>query len=372
MMSGKNLSVKGRELTPRPATKHSAHSAKDRIDQFVIGLLESDTPPGGTVDEILRHPQVKKHGLLGRLSNSQQNLVTSVVSIMQDQVSSDAKQNADALKQIIIAEREALKSMSSSFAATAKSLYKLPLLGQSKAEPERSTYEASSFRDKDRAETIYPAAPPPPPPPTFFERFLTWGNMLAFTAIILAVLVVKTSVETANYETQYRLSQENLEKLNTDHEALQADYEALMVENKLMGESTAALNVRVEELGKQQAADAARSDASKAEQLLALQEAKETITKQEAIIAKTKALNASLQLSLNKEISVLQQELAAYKGKEVQQDENYQIWKALAEERKDEISKLQTELMNVATKSMDSAAKDSQESKNSGKFLGIF
>ena len=368
MMSGKNLSVKGRDLTPRPAP---THSARDKIDQFVISLLESDTSPGGTVDEILRHPQVKKHGLLGRLSNSQQNLVTSVVSIMQDQVSSDAKQNADALKKIIIAEREALKSMSSSFAATAKSLYKLPLLGQSKPEPERSTYEASSFQDAHQAETIYPATPPPPPP-TFLERFLTWGNMLACTAIILAVLVVKTSVETANYETQYRLSQENLERLSADHETLQSTYDELMVENKLLGESTAALNVRLEELGKQQAADAARSDSHKAEQSLALQEAKDTIAKQEAIISQTKALNASLQLSLNKEISVLQQELAAYKGKEVQQDENYQIWKALAEERKNEITKLQTELMNVASKSVESTAKAAQESKSSGKFLGIF
>lgn len=352
-MSGKNLVILGRGSNRELAASDSQqgnerHNSLTKLDQIAEDLLNSEDNYGNTIEEILQHPQVKKHGLLGRLSGSQQSLVTSVVSLMQDKVSTDAQSNAEALKQVIIQERETLKAMSHTFAATAKSLYKLPLL--SVARQKREDIDASHFKDEE-ATTVYPDQDPPAPP-TFFERFLTWGNLLSLTAILLAVLVVKTSVETANFETQYRLTQANLDQLTGTHHQTQQDLLALQKENKELGETIAAQQVRLEEQEKQILASTHRHEQDRSTQSEALAGAQQQLQKQSEQLEDVKSQNAALQ-----------QQLAAIRGKESQQDENHQLWKSLAEERKIEIEKLQSQLLELAS---------AKKTKDKPSFLGIF
>lgn len=369
-MSGKQLSVTRQHVSDQNTDQQDG--PHDKLSQFVYDLLKSDGRDNGTVDDILSNPQVKKHGILGRLSSGQQSLVTSVVSIMQDRVAQDAKQNADALKQIIIYEREALSNMSRSFAATAKSLYQLPLLGQAKTEKEANSFDHGEFDAASKKPVTPDSGGDSITPPSVWERFLTWGNLIAFTAILLAVLVVKTSVDTASFETQYRLTKENLDQLKVDYENLQLNQQQLTAENKSLAEENAAVKSRLEETQKQQLADNTRHEADLQQQKIALDEAKQTIAKQQATLAQTETSKTSAQTNLNEKISELQQKLAAFHGKESQQDQTYQMWKALAEERKVEISKLQTELLSRASLAGEQNAQSAGTDKTESKFLGFF
>ncbi|HET8707737.1 MAG TPA: hypothetical protein VFM46_15650 [Pseudomonadales bacterium] len=345
-MSGKSVS-----LIASSSALAQPKATADKLDQFVEQLLKSNTA-NGTVAEILNHPQVKKHGLLGRLSASQQNLVTSVVSLMQDKVSADAKQNADALKQIIVFEREALSAMSKSFAETAKSLYQLPLLTVSR-----------KIDDSHTADSVAQgAAGGGVKSPTALERFLTWGNLVAVSAVLLTVLVIKTSVSTANFETKYHLTEQQLTQLQQNYDKLQVEHQTLVSENKALAERYAALNSRQTEADKQETQNRNRYEADLQQQKQDLLAAQQTIARQQAQLEQANTLNASLKQNLNGEISALQQELAGLKGKESERDEQNNLWKKLAEERKEEIAKLQAELQG----------KQSATTADKSKFLGLF
>ncbi len=345
-MGGKNLVItqgnQSRQVTT-VANKNKQPTAMTKLDHIVERLLdsnESDSAANGTIEHILKHPQVKKHGLLGRLSSNQESLVTSVVSIMQDKVATDARRNAAALKEVIIHEREALLGMSNSFAETAKSLYKLPLI---------NTTHSGSVPSS-------PSQGQPPRPPGFITRFLSWGNLLAISAIILTVLVIKTSVETANFETKFHASQTNLDQLNADHDALQKNFVGLQQENLQLSEANAALQARLEEKTHQlqEANDLVATERQR--HLAAMAEQKQSQQTQLDLVDRRNQ-------SLDKEITALQQELASAKGKEIQQNESDQIWKSLAEERKLEIDRLQAQVMDLTvTKTKE---------QKSG-FLGIF
>lgn len=353
-MSGKNLVITSRGTNRELAVGDSQqggerYNSLSRLDQIAEHLLNSDEDHGNTIEDILKHPQVKKHGILGRLSGSQQSLVTSVVSLMQDKVTTDARNNAEALKQVIIQERETLKSMSHTFAATAKSLYKLPLLTVSRQKKE--DIDASQF-DKEEATTVYPDQDQPPTPPNIFERFFTWGNLLSLTAVLLAILVVKTSVETANFETQYRLTQANLDQLSDTYEQSQEKFLALQKENQQLGETVAGLQVRLEEQEKQIQASAERNVQDLNSQSQALNDAQQQLQQQAKQLEEARSQNA-----------VLQQQLASIQGKESQQDENHKLWKSLAEERKVEIDKLRSELLDLAS---------AKKVKDKPSFLGFF
>lgn len=345
-MSDKQLAVR----SSSSATGHGRNiSPHDDLDLLVDQLLQRNGQEGsGTVDDILRHPQVKKHGMLGRLSSGQQSLVTSVVSLMQDRVASDARKNTDALKQIIIHEREALSHMSRSFAETAKHLYQLPLLGRAGRDYSTVDHGAPPSPPHNNSNAGI-SQPPMPPRLSMLERFLTWGNLLAGTAVVLAVLVVKTSVETASYETQYRLTQESLEQTRAELEKAHQAQQTLVAENKTLAEQNASLNTRVEAQSTQMNKDVQRLTADLQAQARQLDEARQTITRQQRVLAEKESSKTVGQERLNEQISVLQQQLAALKGKESQQGENTQMWKQLAEERKQEIAKLQAELKSKTT-----------------------
>lgn len=359
-MSGKQLAV-NQSLSP---TRNSQNvSSHDDIDVLVDQLLRRNThSASGTAEEMLCHPQVKKHGILGRLSSSQQSLVTSVVSLMQDRVTSDSQKNADALKQIIIHEREALSHMSRSFAETAKHLYQLPLLGRAGREENVVDHDVMHQR------SAHSAGVPQGPPPrglSLWERFLTWGNLLAGTAVVLAVLVVKTSVETASFETQYRLTQESLEQTRIELEKSQTVQQQFQADNTALAEQNAALSARIEEHAKQQANDQQRLAADMQSQAKLLDDARQTIARQQAQLAQTETSKNTGHANLKDEISVLQQQIATLKGKETQQVENAQMWKQLAEERKQEMDTLQARLLDK-----ESAARKKAD-KPKG-LLGIF
>lgn len=368
-MSGKNLVItqnrQGHELSlQEPNSTQQKSGDLLKLEHLVEKLTDPDENHGNTIEDILKHPQVKKHGMLGRLSNSQQSLVTSVVSLMQDKVTSDAHKNAEALKQVIIHEREALRSMSNSFAATAKSLYKLPLL--SGPRPKAVFIEPKQYNSENPVDVGVAAGDeqgPPSAPPNFVERYLNWGNLISISAVILAILVIKTSVETANFETQYRLTQESLEQLSASHEKLQQANLALQERNQTLGEANAALEVKLEEQTKQITAATDRNRQERELQTKSQVDAEQKIKEQATQLEQSKNQYAQMQLTLNKEIAALQQELAGVKGKEAQQDENYQIWKSLAEERKLEIEKLQSQVMELATE---------QRPKEKSGFLGLF
>lgn len=361
-MSDKQLAVRQSLSASRNGQSISPH---DDIDVLVDQLLRRNGQEGGgTVDEILGHPQVKKHGMLGRLSSGQQSLVTSVVSLMQDRVATDARKNADALKQIIIHEREALGHISRSFADTAKHLYQLPLLGR--AGRDQASVEHDVVTPRSAQGTGAPPVPPPPPVASLsvWERFITWGNLLAGTAIVLAVLVVKTSVETASFETQYRLTQENLDQTRAALEKSQGAHQQLVSENQSLAEQNASLAARLEAQTREQANEQKRLATDLQLQAQQLDDARQTIARQQSQLAQTESSRNVGQSRLHEQISTLQQELAALKGKQTQQGENASMWKQLAEERKLEIAKLQNELRS------QSGVKQSNTDKKG--FLGLF
>lgn len=356
-MSDKQLAVRqslsastgGRNIAPH-----------DDLDVLVDQLLRRNGSEGtGTVDEILGHPQVKKHGMLGRLSSGQQSLVTSVVSLMQDRVATDARKNADALKQIILHEREALSHMSRSFAETAKHLYQLPLISRSQRDHEHGVHDVPPARAHGGG-----AANPPPRVPVW-ERFLTWGNLLAGTAVVLAVLVVKTSVETASYETQYRLTQESLDNTRLELDKARQSSEQLVAQHQSLVEQNASINARLEAQEKQYLADKQRLDGTINTQAAQLVEARQVIARQQAQLSQSEASKTVGQNRLGDQIGNLQQQISVMQKREAQQSENVQMWKQLAEERKVEIRKLQSELKA-------SQAVLSESTEKQGNFLGLF
>lgn len=357
-MSDKQLAVRqslsvstgGRSIAPH-----------EDLDVIVDQLLRRNGHEGtGTVDEILGHPQVKKHGMLGRLSSGQQSLVTSVVSLMQDRVATDARKNADALKQIIIHEREALSHMSRSFAETAKHLYQLPLITRAQRDYEHGMHDAPPAHTHGGGVTQ-----PPPPRAPVWERFLTWGNLLAGTAVVLAVLVVKTSVETASYETQYRLTQENLEQTRIELEKTRLSNEQLVAQNHSLGEQNASLTAKLDALEKQSVADRQRLGADIKTQASQLVEARQTIARQQAQLSQSESSKTVGQSRLGQQIGSLQQQLAVLSTKEAQQAEQIQTYKQIAKDRENEIRKLQMELQARQAVTEESSEKQA-------KFLGLF
>lgn len=334
-----------------------------KVDQWIDSALNRGGAGAGdnssdnhsTVEEMLHHPQVKKHGTFGRLSASQQNIVTSVVSVMQDKVSNDAKNNAETLKEIILAEREALKAMSHSFASTAKSLYKLPLIAsvrKSEDEAFRDVVSDNRSFHKDEpaeyAEQETVAESNRTKKAGHWSRYISWGNMISITAIVLLVLVVKTSVETANFETQYHNAISEVDGLELTLEAKDKKYDGLQSELQLANMRIASLESDLE--GQKKNAEQQQTN------LLT------SLDKQEKQIAKLEQLSASTQYSLNGEIKALQTELAMLKGKESDQSQKSEIWKHLAQERKEELTKLQSQIITLSELSRDAKAANSDES----------
>ena len=329
--------------------------ATSKVDQWINRALRRGNESESTIEEMLRHPQVKKHGTFGRLSSSQQNIVTSVVSVMQDKVSSDAKNNAETLKEIIIAEREALRAMSHSFASTAKSLYKLPLIASvNKTEDTNFRDVASDNRSFSRNESVENFEPErfekekEPVKDGHWSRFISWGNMISIAAIVLLVLVVKTSVETANFETQYNNAIADVDALELTIDAKDQKYDGLLRELQLANMKIAGLESDIDGQKKN----------SKQQQASLLT----SISKQDKQIEKLEQLSVATGRSLNGEIKALQTELAMLKGKESDQSQKSEIWKQLAHERKEELNKLQSQIITLSELSRDSDMAKSDES----------
>ena len=296
-----------------------------------------------TIDEMLRNSQVKKHGTFGRLSASQQNLVTSVVSVMQDKVTGDAKKNAEALKDIILAEREALKAMSHSFASTAKSLYQLPLIGSLKKDDDVKNVASQGFSnraryDEEMVENENDADPQVSSDIDRLQRswvsFFSWGNMISIAAIVLLVLVVKTSVETANFETQYHNAISDVDTLELSLEAKEKKYEGVLSELQLANIKIASLESDI---------GGFKNNATQKQGAL-----EKTIQKQDNQLRKLQLLSASTQASLNSEINALQTEVGLFKGKEIDGEQQNEIWKQLAKERKEELNQLQSQILALS------------------------
>ena len=306
-----------------------------------------------TIDEMLRHSQVKKHGTFGRLSASQQNLVTSVVSVMQDKVAGDAKQNAEALKDIILAEREALKAMSHSFASTAKSLYQLPLIGSLKKADDIKDVASEGFSnsaryDEELVESGNDTEPQMSPDMggqnRLWSSFFSWGNMISIAAIVLLVLVVKTSVETANFETQYHNAISDVDTLELSLGAKEKKYEGVLSELQFANIKIASLESDLEGF---------KNNAMQKQDTL-----ENTIQKQDNQLRKLQLLSSTTQASLNAEIRALQTEVGLFKGKEIDGEQQNEIWKQLAKERKEELNQLQSQILALSELSKGGANKE--------------
>ncbi len=336
-----------------------------KVDQWISHAIEggersNNRSNGGdsnesTIDEMLRHSQVKKHGTFGRLSASQQNLITSVVSVMQDKVAGDAKQNAETLKDIILAEREALKAMSHSFTSTAKSLYQLPLIGSLKKTDDIKDVTSEGFSNARYDEEIIGGekndsaqGAPDSGKQHSWVHFFSWGNMISIAAIVLLVLVVKTSVETANFETQYHNAIAEVDTLELSLEAKEKKYEGLLSELQLANVKIAGLESNIDGLK------------HNAEQKQAMLEA--TIQKQDNQVRKLQLLSSSAQTTLKAEIKALQTEVAQFKGKEMDGDQQNAIWKQLAKERKEELNQLQSQILALS----ELSRKDASAEEDSG------
>ena len=323
-----------------------------KVDQWISHAIEGgernknrssgNDSNENTIDEMLRHSQVKKHGTFGRLSASQQSLITSVVSVMQDKVAGDAKQNAETLKDIIIAEREALKAMSHSFTSTAKSLYQLPLIGSLKKTDDIKDVTSEGFSNSRYDEEIVgneksdndQGMSPDTDRQHSWVSFFSWGNMISIAAIVLLVLVVKTSVETANFETQYHNAISDVDTLELSLEAREKKYEGLLSELQLANVKIAGLESNIDGLK------------HNAEQKQAMLET--TIQKQDNQVRKLQLLYSSAQTTLNAEIKALQTEVALFKGKEMDGEQQNEIWKQLAKERKEELNQLQSQILALS------------------------
>ncbi len=337
-----------------------------KVDQWINHAIEggdrnNDRSNGGdsnesTIDEMLRHSQVKKHGTFGRLSAGQQNLITSVVSVMQDKVAGDAKQNAETLKDIILAEREALKAMSHSFTSTAKSLYQLPLIGSLKKTDDIKDVTSEGFSNARYDEEIIGSEkndsdqgmPSNTDKARSWVHFFSWGNMISIAAIVLLVLVVKTSVETANFETQYHNAISEVDTLELSLEAKEKKYEGLLSELQLANVKIAGLESNIDGLK------------HNAEQKQTMLEA--MIQKQDNQVRKLQLLSSSAQTTLKAEIKALQTEVAQFKGKEMDGDQQNAIWKQLAKERKEELNQLQSQILALS----ELSRKDARAEEESG------
>lgn len=349
-------SVSPQSVSPQTLLIDTRQPSRPNVDALVDQLLKRDETIDSTVEDILGHAQVKKHGMLGRLSSSQQNLVTSVVSIMQDRISADARKNAQALRQLILAEREALQSVSRSFAETARHLYQLPLLGLGRD-------DGPPQRPGAPAETAYT----PPPQKPLLLRVLTWGNLLAFTAIGMAVFAIKTSIETADFEARYRVTQTSLDELKVAHAKLETELDSTREEGQTLTKQNTALQTQLAESTTQAQADRERLQAdkdrlqldleSRAQQLAALED---DLSRQKALLSQSEISSAKAREKLLDDISALKEKLASAKGRESKTDQNSQAWKDLANERKAEIEKLRALL-----------SESRGESGRSG-FLGLF
>ena len=327
--------------------------AVSKVDQWISGALKGDngsksrsdgnSSDENTIDEMLRHSQVKKHGTFGRLSTSQQSLVTSVVSVMQDKVAGDAKRNAESLKDIILAEREALKAMSHSFTSTAKSLYQLPLIGSLKKEEDIEDITSGRFSNRRHDEDIVESEKSYVDPGVSSNisrqrswiHFFSWGNMISIAAIVLLVLVVKTSVETANFETQYHNAISDVDTLELSLDAKEKKYEGLLSELQLANVKIAGLESSIDGLKQNTVQKQAMLEA--------------TIQKQDNQLRKLQRLSASTQTTLKSEIKALQTNVAQFKGKEMDGAQQNEIWKQLAKERKEELNQLQSQILALST-----------------------
>jgi DNA repair exonuclease SbcCD ATPase subunit len=345
-----------KSVSPQTLLIDTRQPQRPNVDALVEQLLKRDETVDSTVEDILGHAQVKKHGMLGRLSSSQQHLVTSVVSIMQDRISADARKNAQALRQLIMAEREALQNVSRSFAETARHLYQLPLLGLGRD-------DGPPQQPRAPAESAYS----PPPKKPFFLRVLTWGNLLAFTAIGMAVLAIKTSIETADFEARYRVTQTSLDELKVSHAKLETELEQTRDAGQKMTSDNTALQTQLAESTTQAQADRERLQADKDRLQAELEGRVQQIAALEGDLARQKALLSQSEISSAKareklldDISGLKEKLASAKGRESRTDQNSQAWKDLANERKAEIEKLRALL-----------SESRGESAQSG-FLGLF
>jgi flagellar biosynthesis regulator FlaF len=329
----------------------------DRIDQFIDQVLEPDAFNNCTAEEILNNPQVKKHGILGHLSPNQQSLVTSVVSIMQDQMLTNAQKHASALRKIIVSERQALRSMSNSLTATARDLYKLPLLRTARTPSPEPVDEQEPSATPDHHEE--------PQPAEHWSRFITWGNLITLTTVLLAALVIRASINSANVETHYQYAQKDLKQFEASHAALGADHASLKTAYSTLQASRSELNAAYTQLSssyeamraKQQALTRGNANLTKSlneNKLLFQQQNKvrqSLIESQQTRISNLEKISQSEKDVLNRKISTLQQELANLKGKESQLQSNDRFWQRLAEERKVEINTLQQELRNNISQS---------------------
>jgi DNA repair exonuclease SbcCD ATPase subunit len=343
-------------VSPQTLLIDTRQPQRPNVDALVDQLLKRDETVDSTVEDILNHPQVKKHGMLGRLSSSQQHLVTSVVSIMQDRISADARKNAQALRQLILAEREALQNVSRSFAETARHLYQLPLLGLGRDDGPPQQPGAP-------AEAAYT---PPPQKPLLF-RLLTWGNLLAFTAIGMAVFAIKTSIETADFEARYRVTQSSLDELKVAHAKLETELDDTRDEGQKIIRQNTTLQTQLAESTTQAQADRERLQADKerlqldldrhTQQIASLEE---DIARQRALLSQSEISSAKAREKLLDDISALKEKLASSKGRESRTDQNSQAWKDLANERKAEIEKLRALLS------------ESRGDNGQSGFLGLF
>ena len=78
--ASKSLAVRQQLVKSSRKETDDAESESRHVTALVEKILKPNKAATGTVDEVLNHAQVKKHGRFGWLSSSQQNLVTSVVT----------------------------------------------------------------------------------------------------------------------------------------------------------------------------------------------------------------------------------------------------------------------------------------------------
>jgi len=307
------------------------NETQHEIDRFVDEKFKQKPTSGSTVESILKNVQVKKHGFFGRLTSNQENLITTVVSLLQDHLHSDAKKNAESLKQLMLAEREALKAVSNSFAATAKNLYSMPLIRS-----RTTTYEHPVETPAQNKAT--------PPKTTFLMRFLSWGNFIAMAAILLAILVMKTSIETANFKTQYLNAAAAHESLGEKHDALLLEFKQINSEKQAISQDFAVSNAKFAEY--------------KQHTKIQISEQANLIQQQQLKLSNLEGINRSTLSTNGQEVSALEQEVALLKAKDSQNIKNEQLWKTLAEDKMQEINQLRQQLSTASKQSTQQGEKE--------------
>ena len=86
---------------------------------------------------------------------------------------------------------------------------------------------------------------------------------------------------------------------------------------------------------------------------------KESLRRQTTKSAKRELLFSSTESSLSGEIKTLQIELSLLKGKESDQSQTNELWKQLAMERKEELAKLQSQVLALSELSTSKNSDDS-------------